>query len=53
MSHAFHAVRKDLLLILIVVVVFAAVLGVLAYADAQNNVIATWSEQFYRFVLRQ
>jgi hypothetical protein len=53
MSYTFHVVRKDLLLILAVVVVFAAVFGVLEYMDVHSHVITTWSEAFYRFVLRQ
>ena len=53
MTHAFHAVRKDLLLILAVVVVVGVVFGVLEYMDMRSGVITTWSESFYRFVLRQ
>ena len=53
MSQAFHVVRKDLVVIFIVVIVIGVSFGVLAYMDAQYHTIATWSEQFYRLILRQ
>lgn len=53
MSQQFHIIRKDLYLILAVVVTFGILFGILAYMDAQNQIVTTWAEQFYRFILRQ
>jgi hypothetical protein len=48
-----HIIRKDLLLILTMVLFCAVVFGVMKYMDVQNGIVTTWAGQFYGFVLRQ
>lgn len=45
--------RKDLLLVLYLVLLVLVAIAALKYIDMQQRVIVGWSEQFYQFILRR
>ncbi len=44
--------RKDLLIILVLAIIMLATLGVLWYLDSTQQIITTWSHQFYQLLLQ-